>query len=95
MFDNSWTRPNMLLVLMCVMMKILEYSSGTVVDVPAPGLQEDMRPRKAKRRRKRRLKRGRSTVLTRIFFDVIHNDLFFMTKVSERYDVHSQLMPLL
>lgn len=84
----------MLLVLMCVMMKILEYSSGTVVDVPAPGLQEVMRPRKAKRRRKRRLKRGRSTVLTRCF-DVIHSDLFFMTEDSERYDVHSQLIPLL
>ncbi|XP_046684117.1 uncharacterized protein LOC124369951 isoform X3 [Homalodisca vitripennis] len=54
MFDNTPTRTNMLLVLMCVMMKILEYSSGTLVDVQVPR-QEVGKPRK---RRKRRQKKG-------------------------------------
>lgn len=60
------SRTNMLLVAMCVMMKILEYSSGTVLDVHAP-TQEEIRPRRQRKKRKRRPKRGKCSFCTGIF----------------------------
>lgn len=59
MVESGTPGTNMLLVLMCVMMKILEYSSGTLVDIQAPP-QEIMSRRKTRKRRKRPRKRGRS-----------------------------------
>ncbi|XP_054280319.1 uncharacterized protein LOC128998281 isoform X2 [Macrosteles quadrilineatus] len=57
MVESPTTGPNMLLVLMCVMMKILEYSSGTLVDVQPPP-QQIMGAKKTRKRRKRTRKRG-------------------------------------
>lgn len=56
------SRTNMLLVAMCVMMKILEYSSGTLVDVRTP-TEEEIRPKRQRKKRKRRPKRGNFKVL--------------------------------
>lgn len=67
MVESGPSGTNMLLVLMCVMMKILEYSSGTLVDVQTTPQDVMSRRNKTRKRKKRPRKRGRMLELIQIY----------------------------